>query len=743
MRCQLRRTARRTYVISPLFPPRHLSAFILCVAATIQILAATTVHAEDGYRLWLRYDPLPAGQTEAYRSRVTAVVMANDSDTQTAIRRELVGGCSGLLGQPVLVTNKVTGAGALIVGTPKSSTVIAGLKLDQQLAELGPEGFLIRSVKIGAHPATVIAAASDLGALYGSFHFLRLVQTLQPIDALNVSEKPGLGRRLLNHWDNLDGSIERGYAGRSLWNWNALPETVDARLHDYARANASLGINGTVLNNVNANAKSLTSEYLRKTAAIADALRPYGLRVYLSARFSAPMELGKLKTADPLDPAVAAWWKAKADEIYALIPDFGGFLVKANSEGQPGPVTYKRTHADGANMLAAALAPHGGIVMWRAFVYDAKPGSDRIGQAFDTLQPFDGKFATNVLLQVKNGPLDFQPREPFHPLFGAMPKTQLMPELQITQEYLGQSKQLAFLAPLWREFLDADTFAKGKGSTVTKVIDGSLNGQRLTGIAGVANTGSDRNWTGHLLAQANWYAFGRLAWQPGLASQQIADEWVRLTLTQDRPAGATITRTLLESHEAVVDYMTPLGLTHIMWMGHHYGPQPWCDKLPRPDWNPIYYHQADAEGLGFDRTRKGSDAVSQYNSGVRERFADLATCPDELLLWFHHVPWDHKLRSGKTLWDELGLRYQRGVDWTRAARKRWDTLSGVIDPERHAAVAEKLAIQEQDAIRWHNACLLYFQTFSKRPFPAGVDKPQFTLDELMASDPLGNEAARK
>jgi alpha-glucuronidase len=518
---------------------------------------------------------------------------------------------------------------------------------------------------------------------------------------------------------------------------------VDARLRDYARANASLGINGTVLNNVNARAQSLSPEYLRKTAAIADTFRPYGIRVYLAARFSAPIELGKLKTADPLDPGVAAWWKAKADEIYTLIPDFGGFLVKANSEGQPGPVTYKRTHADGANLLAAALAPHGGIVMWRAFVYDAKPGSDRISQAFDTLQPFDGKFATNVLLQVKNGPLDFQPREPFHPLFGAMPQTQLMPELQITQEYLGQSKQLAFLAPMWREFLDADTFANGKGATVTKVIDGSLNGQRLTGIAGVANTGSDRNWTGHDFAQANWYAFGRLAWQPDLASQQIAEEWTRLTLTQDRQAVATITRTLLESREAVVDYMTPLGLTHLMWMDHHYGPQPWCDQLPRPDWNPTYFHRADAEGLGFDRTSKGSSAVNQYHSGVRERFADLATCPNEFLLWFHHVPWDHKLRSGKTLWDELCLRYQRGVDWVRAARQRWNTLASVIDPERHAAIAEKLAIQEKDALRWHNACLLYFQTFAKRPFPAGVDKPPFTLEELMTSDPLGNAAARK
>lgn len=715
--------------------------FNLALLAVLSCCAAEILRAEDGYDLWLRYQPLPQKMVTPYQRRVAAVMVPGDSVTATATRQELIAGTSGLLGKSVTAVEKVERDGLVIVGTPQNSPVIAKLKLDAALAKLGPEGFLIRSVKIRGHAATVIASTTDLGALYGTFHFLRLLQTSQPIDKLNVSEKPGLGLRVLNHWDNLDGSIERGYAGQSLWNLRVRPEAIDPRIRDYARANASLGINGAVLNNVNARSHYLRKEYLARVAAIADTLRPYGIRVYLVPRFSAPMELDQLKTADPLDPEVAAWWKAKADEIYKVIPDFGGFLVKANSEGQPGPVTYHRTHADGANMLAAALAPHGGVVMWRAFVYDAKPDSDRIGQAYDTLKPFDGKFATNVLLQVKNGPLDFQPREPFHPLFGGMPKTQVMPELQITQEYLGHANHLAFLAPMWREFLDAETYAKGPGSTVTKVVDGRLYGQRLTGIAGVANTGSDRNWTGHHFGQANWYAFGRLAWNPDLSAQQIAGEWIRMTLTRDEPAVKTISDLMLESREAVVDYMTPLGLAHLM-NDPHYGPQPWGYPVARPDWNPVYYHRADTNGIGFDRTRTGSDAVSQYHSPLRERLADLTTCPENLLLWFHRVPWDYQMRSGKTLWEEMALRYQRGINWTSAARKKWDALAGVIDPERHAAVAAKLVIQEHDAIWWRDAGMLYFQTFSQRPFPEGMSPPRHTLEELKSADPFTGEPKR-
>ncbi len=708
---------------------RSCGTLLASLAIAIIFVTGAISKAEDGYRLWLRYDPLPKRTIEAYRPRIASVVVPGDSATLEVIRTELVNGCTGLLGSAVPIANEANRDGAVIAGTLKSSPQIATLGWERQLADLGPEGFRIRSLKIGYRSVIVIASSGEVGALYGAFHFLRLLQTLQPIDKLDVSQKPRLQLRLLDHWDNLDGSIERGYAGRSLWDWKALPENVDSRLRDYARANASIGINGSTLNNVNANAQILTAEYLRRVAAIADVFRPYGVKVYLSARFSAPIELGGLKTADPLDAEVAAWWKQKADEIYKLIPDFGGFLVKANSEGQPGPRTYHRTHADGANMLAAAVAPHKGVVIWRAFVYDMKPGYDRAGAAYENLQPFDGKFAPNVLLQVKNGPIDFQPREPFHPLFGGMSRTQVIPELQITQEYLGFSNHLVFLAQMWREFLDSDTYASGPGSTVTKVVDGSLYHQRLTGMAGVANTGTDRNWTGHHFLQGNWYAFGRLTWNPDLSSRQIADEWIAMTLTHDPKATETIARMMLESHEAVVDYMTPLGLHHLFWGGHHYGPAPWWNTEPRDDWNPVYYHRADAEGIGFDRTATGSNTVNQYHWPVRGQFSNLSTCPDRFLLWFHHVPWDYRVRSGRTLWDEMTLHYQHGVTWVRSTRKDWDALSDKIDPDRHAAVAKKLTIQERDAIWWKDACLTYFQTFSKRSLPAGVEKPAKTLAE--------------
>jgi len=716
---------------------------IACLALALLAFGGTTAQADDGYRLWLRYDSLPAPLIRAYRERVTSVVVTGNSATLDNIRTELVNGFTGLLGAPVPLSSDADRDGVVVVGTPKSSTLIAGLRWEAQLARLGPEGFRIRSLKLRGHSLTVIASNGEVGALYGAFHFLRLLQTQQPINALDAIQKPRLQLRMLDHWDNLDGTIERGYAGRSLWNWSALPGTIDPRLRDYARANASIGINGSLLNNVNANAQILTANYLRKVAAIADVFRPFGVRVFLSPRFSAPMELGGLKTADPLDAEVAMWWRKKADEIFKLIPDFGGFVVKANSEGQPGPRTYDRNHVDGANMMAAALAPHNGIVIWRAFVYDMKPGYDRAGAAYENLQPFDGKFAPNVLLQVKNGPIDFQPREPFHPLFGAMPKTQVMPEFQITQEYLGFSNHLVFLAPMWRDVLDADTYAKGPGSTVARVADGSLFKQRLTGVAGVANTGSDRNWTGHDFLQANWYAFGRLAWNPDLPSRQIAGEWIKMTLTHDAKATETIARIMLGSREALVDYMTPLGLHHLMWGGHHYGPAPWWNTFARDDWNPTYYHKADTNGIGFDRTKSGTNTVNQYFLPVRNRFSDLKTCPDKFLLWFHHVPWDYRMRSGRILWDEMAFRYQRGVDWTRQTRKAWDALSGVIDAQRHAEVAHRLMIQERDAVWWKDASLTYFQTFSKRPLPFGVQKPERTLEDYKRIDLLDDLARGK
>lgn len=697
-------------------------ALFVCVSYFVQ-----TVRADDGYRLWLRYEQIPSQSLSVYRQQLKSISVQGKSPTFGVIRNELLLGCAGLLGAPVDIRD--SDDASVVVGLSETSDLIRKQRWEAELKQLGPEGYRIRTVREGNRNIVVVASATDVGALYGTFHFLRLLQTEQAISRLQIDQQPALKLRLLNHWDNLDGSIERGYAGKSLWNWADLPHNIDPRLTDYARANASIGINGTVLNNVNANAQILTAEYLDKVTAIANVFRPYGIRVYLSARFSAPIELGKLPTADPLDPAVKEWWKQKANEIYKLIPDFGGFVVKANSEGQPGPRTYGRTHVDGANMLATALAPHNGIVMWRAFVYDMKPGYDRAGAAYENLQPFDGKFAPNVLLQVKNGPIDFQPREPFHPLFGGMPRTQLMPELQITQEYLGFSNHFVFLATMWHEFLDSDTYARGRGSTVSRVVDGSLYRQRLTGIAGVANTGSDRNWTGHHLAQANWYAFGRLAWQPNTPSKQIATEWTKMTLTRDASAVATLVRLMLESHEAVVNYMTPLGLHHLFWGGHHYGPAPWWDTEKRDDWNPVYYHKADAFGVGFDRTKTGSNTVSQYHPPVRREFSDLDRCPEKFLLWFHHVAWDRKLKSGRTLWEELALHYQAGVDWVRATRSAWAKLADKIDPERHEAVAQKLTIQERDAVWWRDACLLYFQTFSARPLPSDVEKPAKTLVE--------------
>jgi len=705
-------------------------------AIVFLIFAANAVNGEDGYRLWLRYDQLPSPERNVYRSQIKSLVVPGQSPTLDIIRRELSDGLQGLLGTAVPMSDSIDSDGALVVVTI-NSTLAAGLKWKNQIKASGAEGFQIRIEKLNRHFVTVIASETEIGSLHGAFYFLRLLQTLKPIARLNVNEQPRLQLRMLDHWDNLDGTIERGYAGQSLWNWSELP-AINPRLRDYARANASLGINGAVLNNVNADAKILSAEYLRKVAALADCFRPYGIHVYLSPRFSAPIDLGGLQTADPLATEVIAWWKQKADEIYGLIPDFGGFLVKANSEGQPGPRTYNRTHADGANMLAAAVAPHHGVVIWRAFVYDMKPDYDRAGAAYEEIQPFDGKFAANVLLQIKNGPIDFQPREPFHPLFGAMPKTQVIPELQITQEYLGFSNHLVFLASMWREFLDSDTYARGAGSTVTRVADGSLYHQKITGLAGVANTGTDRNWTGHHFLQANWYAFGRLAWNPNLSAQQIADEWIAMTLTRDRNSSQAIARIMIESHEEVVDYMTPLGLHHLFWGGHHYGPAPWWTREKRDDWNPVYFHRADKTGIGFDRGPSGSNTVAQYHAPLRELFGKLDSCPEKFLLWFHHVPWDYRMRSGRTLWDEMALHYQRGVHWVRATRKRWESMKAAIDDERHEAVARKLAIQERDAIAWRDACLLYFQIFSKRPLPAGVEKPAKTLEEYKAKSLLDN-----
>ena len=582
--------------------------------------------------------------------------------------------------------------------------------------------------------ALALAAHRDVGLLYGVFHLLRQLQAGHPLEAIAGEHRPRAALRMLDHWDNLDGTIERGYAGTSLWDWHKLPDYVDPRIRDYARANASVGINAAALNNVNADVRILNADYLPKVAALVDVLRPWGVRVFLSAKFSAPIELGKLPTADPLDPAVAAWWRAKVEEIYAHVPDFGGFVVKANSEGQPGPQDYGRTHADGANLLADALAPRGGLVVWRAFVYRATAGEDRAKQAYRELVPLDGRFRANVVLQVKNGPIDFQPREPFHPLFGAMPKTPMALEVQLAQEYLGFATHLAYLAPLFKETLDADTHAAGDGSTVARVVDGTLYGHARAGLAAVANTGSDRSWCGHPFAAANWYAFGRLAWDHQLSADAIADEWLRLTFTHDARFVALVRSMMLRSREAVVDYMTPLGLHHLMAKDHHYGPGPWVDE-GRADWTSVYYHQADAAGIGFDRTLSGSDAVSLYRWPLRELYADAGSCPENLLLWFHHLPWDHRMRSGATLWDEICLHYTAGVEAVEHMRRVWETVAPLIDGTRAAHVAALLALQEKEARWWRNACLLYFQTFSRRPLPAGLPPLEGTLEAYRARKP--------
>lgn len=575
---------------------------------------------------------------------------------------------------------------------------------------LGNEGFRVYRDKKGL----VLSANNDLGLLYGSYALLRDNAAGKAI-ALR-EEIPAYNVRVLNHWDNLDGTIERGYSGHSIWNWDELPDVVSPRYREYARANASVGINGVVLNNVNASSKILSAEYLAKVAKIADVFRPYGIKVYLSANFAAPMQLGGLKTADPLVPEVAAWWKAKADEIYKLIPDFGGFLVKANSEGQPGPCDFDRTHAEGANMMARALKPHGGIVMWRAFVY-SPADADRAKQAYIEFQPLDGKFDDNVIVQIKNGPIDFQPREPYSPLFGAMPQTDQMVEFQVTQEYLGHSNHIAYLAPMWTEFFDY------------------VSPSSLKAIAGVANVGNDTNWTGHPMAQANWYAFGRLAWNPQLSSEEIIDEWMPMTLNypENTPKEVTdgLKKMMLNSREAVVDYMMPLGLHHLFAFGHHYGPEPWCDiKGGRPDWMPPYYHRADSAGLGFNRSSSGSNAVAQYPAQLAKKLDNINTCPEEFILWFHHVPWDFKMKSGATLWQELCNRYQSGVESVETMQRQWTAAKPYIDPELWNDVNERLMTQARDANWWKEGCLLYFQQFSGMPIPDNVTPPVHTLDQL-------------
>jgi len=664
--------------------------------------------AESGRELWLR------GQNAA----PVNVVASGDSATLRIAVQELKQGWSGAAGASVALEIK-----------PDKAIRGDGFKLS-------PSG---------------VRANTDLGILYGVYELLRRQKTAQPIR--EQLSNPSYQRRILNHWDNLDGSIERGYAGHSIfWRSGSDPLAVTEKdktlWRDYARANASIGINGAVLNNVNASPQMLSGQYLGRVKAISDSLRPYGIKTYLSVKFSSPSLLGGLATSDPLNPQVIEWWERKAREIYSLIPDFGGFLVKANSEGQPGPQDYGRTHALGANMLADVLKPYGGIVMWRDFVYSPED-RDRARQAYTEFMPLDGQFRDNVIIQVKNGPIDFQPREPFSPLFGAMKKTSVMPKLQITQEYLGHSIHLVFLAPMWEECLKSDTFQAGPGSTVARATDGSLYPQKVTAIAGVANIGLDENWCGHHFAQANWYAFGRLAWNHALPSREIADEWLRLTFLPGPEQQGSASKTddwlqqflipvrdmMLQSREAAVNYMMPLGLHHIFAGGHHYGPGPWyAPEGMRADWTAPYYHQADAAGIGFDRTRRGSNAVAQYHEPLASQFNDPATCPEIYLLWFHHLPWTYRMKSGRSLWDEICYRYERGLLQVRQFQKVWDRVEPYVDSRRFSEVQSKLRRHCRDAQIWKDACLLYFQQFSRLPIPYDIERPVHDLEDLMKID---------
>ncbi|HTV21126.1 MAG TPA: alpha-glucuronidase family glycosyl hydrolase [Polyangiaceae bacterium] len=690
---------------------------------------ATPPPDEDGYALWLRYPKVTSETRLAeYRAASAALVVRGRSPTLDAARAELERGLGGLLGSAPRAASALDTDGSIVLGTLEASPELAAQPFADTLLLGGDEAFVVQRFELDGRHFTAVVGNTDRGVLYGSFALLRHLARQAPLAELELDESPRIVRRVLDHWDNLDRSVERGYAGSSLWDWAALPGGDMTRYVDYARANASLGINGSVLTNVNANAQVLTPAYLERVRALADVFRPYGIAVYLTARFSAPIEIGGLATADPLAPEVQSWWSAKADEIYALIPDFGGFVVKANSEGQPGPREYGRTHAEGANLLADALAPHGGIVMWRAFVYSDGVPTDRIRQAYDEFEPLDASFRDNVLVQVKNGPLDFQPREPYHPLFGAMPETPIALELQITKEYLGQDTHLAYLGPLFEEVLDADTFAEGPGSTVARVVDGSLHDHALSAIAGVANIGSDRDWTGSQQNAANWYAYGRLAWDPDLGSAQIAEEWVRQTFSNEPAVVAPVTEMLMSSRETLVDYMTPLGLTHIMATSHHYGPGPWVNDLGRADWNPVYYHRADATGIGFDRTATGSDALAQYFPPVRDRYASRASVPDNLLLFFHRVGWNEVLRSGRTLWDELVFRYDAGVAGASRLGATWATTRGWIDKRRFDEVASFLRIQADEARWWRDAALAYFGQVSGLPLPAGAEPPAHPLE---------------
>lgn len=664
----------------------------LTILAVTAILSVFSTFAEDGSRLWLRYDTIS--------QPATTVSVSGVKPTNPTV--------------------------AIAIGEIERAGITMPVTLRMKKSKAHPDAYSLK----GDGRSITIEAVSPAGLLYGAFALCRASALGRDLSAISENTSPAFDLRMLNHWDNLNGTVERGYAGNSIWKWDELPAVVSPRYDQYARACASVGINAAVLNNVNASPQMLTPETLAKVKAIADRLRPYCIKTFLSVNFASPKVIGGLDTADPLDPEVRKWWDEKVDEIYTLIPDFGGFLVKANSEGEPGPGDYGRSHSQGANMLADALSRHNGTVLWRAFVYN--PSSpDRAMQAFEEFVPLDGEFRDNVIIQIKNGPIDFQPREPFSPLFGAMPSTRQAIEFQITQEYLGASNHLVFLAPLFKETLDSDTH-RGAG-TIAAIT--SANGPGKSAIAGVANIGDNTNWCGHDFAQANWYAFGRLAWDPSLSSDDIAREWLGLTFNTDPAFTDPASELMLGSREAAVDYMMPLGLHHIFAGNHHYGPEPWyyVDGI-RLDWTPLYYHKATADSIGFDRTvATGSGATGQYAAPVADVFESKQTCPDNLLLFFQRMGWDEKVPgTDTTLWQALCDRYSRGVGKARDMQITWDKLQPWVDAERFAVVQDKLKIQTHDAQWWKDACLLYFQEINGRPFPDDMERPVYTLPYLKA-----------
>lgn len=676
------------------------------------LVIANFSNAADGYDLWLGYHKINNPNLKTNYKKIFSAIYLSDKQKNTTvkiIKNELSLAANSMCEENPVFTNDNVKASLLF-------------KIDENNKAINEEGYAIKSLVNNNQNQIVITAKNEVGLLYGCFALLRSMQMQENPNTLNIISSPSLKIRMLNHWDNINRTVERGYAGNSIFNWHTLPDYIDKRYIDYARANASIGINGTVVTNVNANALFLTAPYLEKVKALADVFRPYGIKIYLTARFSAPIEIGNLKTADPLDPEVQKWWAEKSKEIYDLIPDFGGFLVKANSEGQPGPQNYNRTHADGANMIANAVSPYKGIVIWRAFVYSNETPEDRFKQAYTEFKPLDGKFNKNVLVQIKNGPIDFQPREPFHPLFGAMTKTPEVLEFQITQEYLGQSTHLVYEGTMFQEVLESKINA---AQSVMEFLENPIAG--LSGMSGVANIGSDINWCGHPFAQANWYAFGRLAWNPHNSAKDIANEWIQQTWSQEKKAIDTIQNIMMASYENMVKYMTPIGLHHIMGNGHHYGPMPWGNTLDRADWNPVYYHKSDAFGIGFDRTATGSNAIAQFDPFIQNQWKDSSTCDEKFLLWFHHVSWNHKMKNGNSLWNELCYQYNEGVTGVRQMQKQWKQIETSIDQEQHHQVSQLLAIQLKDAIWWRDACLQYFQTFSKQPLPKGYPLPAHDL----------------